>query len=169
VPVGATLVRHSDPDGEVGETHGKAAGVLGAIGAIARDEAAERAALDEDAPALPKASLADDPAVATLLAARNERLARSGSTRRTRALTMTSPSRRAPGARRSWWTPRTASPRCSRTSCATSVSRSRSPRGRRAGCRDRRRRRRRGGPRPGDPATTRTRASHACETSSRVG
>ena len=75
VPVGATLVRHSDPDGEVGETHGKAAGVLGAIGAIARDEAAERAALDEDAPALPKASLADDPAVATLLAARNERLA----------------------------------------------------------------------------------------------
>lgn len=75
VPVGATLVRHSDPDGEVSETHGKAAGVLGAIGAIPRDEAAERAVLDEDAPTVPKASLADDPAVATLLAARNERLA----------------------------------------------------------------------------------------------
>ncbi|MGB4779632.1 chorismate-binding protein, partial [Microbacterium sp.] len=40
VPVGATLVRHSDPHGEVSETHGKAAGVLGAIGAVARDEAA---------------------------------------------------------------------------------------------------------------------------------
>lgn len=75
VPVGATLVRHSDPDGEVGETHGKAAGVLGAIGAIPRDEAAERAALDEDAPAHHRAPLGDDPAIAELLAARNERLA----------------------------------------------------------------------------------------------
>ena len=37
VPVGATLVRHSDPYGEVSETHGKAAGVLGAIGAVPRD------------------------------------------------------------------------------------------------------------------------------------
>ncbi|WP_454141739.1 anthranilate synthase family protein [Microbacterium lacticum] len=75
VPVGATLVRHSDPDGEVGETHGKAAGVLGAIGAIPRDEAAERAALDEDAPAAERRALADDPQIAELLAARNERLA----------------------------------------------------------------------------------------------
>ncbi|WP_405004270.1 anthranilate synthase family protein [Kitasatospora purpeofusca] len=33
VRVGATLVRHSDPDGEVAETHAKAAGVLTAIGA----------------------------------------------------------------------------------------------------------------------------------------
>ncbi|WP_406149828.1 anthranilate synthase family protein [Streptomyces sp. NBC_01012] len=32
VPVGATLVRHSDPDGEVAETHAKAAGVLAALG-----------------------------------------------------------------------------------------------------------------------------------------
>ncbi|MFT4305824.1 MAG: chorismate-binding protein, partial [Microbacterium sp.] len=38
VPVGATLVRHSDPAGEVSETHGKAAGVLGAIGAVPRDD-----------------------------------------------------------------------------------------------------------------------------------
>ncbi len=75
VPVGATLVRHSDPDGEVGETHGKAAGVLGAIGAIPRDEAAERAALDEDAPAGHRAPLGDDPTIAALLEARNERLA----------------------------------------------------------------------------------------------
>lgn len=75
VPVGATLVRHSDPDGEVGETHGKAAGVLGAIGAIPRDTAAERTALDEDAPAAAHGALADDPAIAALLAARNERLA----------------------------------------------------------------------------------------------
>ncbi|MFT4052296.1 MAG: aminodeoxychorismate/anthranilate synthase component II, partial [Microbacterium sp.] len=66
---------HSDPYGEVSETHGKAAGVLGAIGAIERDEAAERAALDEDAPAGTRAALADDPAIAALLAARNERLA----------------------------------------------------------------------------------------------
>ncbi|MFD6424072.1 anthranilate synthase family protein [Streptomyces sp. NPDC060198] len=33
VGVGATLVRHSDPDGEVAETHAKAAGVLAALGA----------------------------------------------------------------------------------------------------------------------------------------
>ncbi|WP_327269789.1 anthranilate synthase family protein [Streptomyces sp. NBC_01218] len=32
VGVGATLVRHSDPDGEVAETHAKAAGVLAALG-----------------------------------------------------------------------------------------------------------------------------------------
>ena len=73
VPVGATLVRHSDPHGEVGETHGKAAGVLGAIGAIPRDRAAEQAA-DPDAPA-PAADLAADPEVAQLLSSRNARLA----------------------------------------------------------------------------------------------
>ncbi|WP_309129625.1 chorismate-binding protein [Microbacterium sp.] len=71
VPVGATLVRHSDPAGEVGETHGKAAGVLGAIGAIERDVVAE--ALDDDAPA--PVRLADDPEVAAQLASRNNRLA----------------------------------------------------------------------------------------------
>jgi len=96
VPVGATLVRHSDPYGEVGETHGKAAGVLGAIGAVPRDVAAERAAddapeaggaavldavaggdaeIDEDAPAAAPRRLADDPAIAQLLASRNARLA----------------------------------------------------------------------------------------------
>ncbi|WP_342000634.1 chorismate-binding protein [Microbacterium sp. LWH7-1.2] len=79
VPVGATLVRHSDPYGEVGETHGKAAGVLGAIGAVPRDAAAESAAgadvIDEDAPAPAPRRLADDPAIAELLASRNGRLA----------------------------------------------------------------------------------------------
>ncbi len=77
VPVGATLVRHSDPYGEVGETHGKAAGVLGAIGAVPRDAAAESArdAIDEDAPTSAPRLLADDPEIAALLASRNSRLA----------------------------------------------------------------------------------------------
>ena len=79
VPVGATLVRHSDPFGEVSETHGKAAGVLGAIGAIARAEIAPVATddeiFDEDAPTVAPGRLADDPGVAALLASRNERLA----------------------------------------------------------------------------------------------
>jgi len=75
VPVGATLVRHSDPDGEVGETHGKAAGVLGAIGAVERDHIAEAVELDEDAPAAQPRLLADDPAIAAQLSSRNARLA----------------------------------------------------------------------------------------------
>ncbi|MFJ4997377.1 chorismate-binding protein [Microbacterium sp. NPDC088619] len=73
VPVGATLVRHSDPHGEVSETHGKAAGVLGAIGAIDRDSVAE-ARDDADAPG-ERQPLADDPAIAELLSSRNARLA----------------------------------------------------------------------------------------------
>jgi len=75
VPVGATLVRHSDPYGEVGETHGKAAGVLGAIGAIPRDVPALPAGPDPDAPVAERRPLAEDPAIAELLASRNERLA----------------------------------------------------------------------------------------------
>jgi phenazine biosynthesis protein phzE len=84
VPVGATLVRHSDPYGEVSETHGKAAGVLGAIGAVPRVRPAEPAlttnaidtdAIDEDAPSAAARPLADDPDIATLLASRNARLA----------------------------------------------------------------------------------------------
>lgn len=73
VPVGATLVRHSDPHGEVSETHGKAAGVLGAIGAIDRDRAAE-ARQDADEPG-GRQSLADDSDIAALLSSRNARLA----------------------------------------------------------------------------------------------
>ncbi|MDE0547199.1 anthranilate synthase family protein [Microbacterium sp. C7(2022)] len=76
VPVGATLVRHSDPYGEVGETHGKAAGVLGAIGAIPREVLAPSPdVIDEDAPAPQPRRLADDPAIASLLGSRNARLA----------------------------------------------------------------------------------------------
>ncbi|KDA04841.1 chorismate-binding protein [Microbacterium sp. CH12i] len=73
VPVGATLVRHSDPYGEVSETHGKAAGVLGAIGAIARDDVATTKT-DPDEPGT-ETSLADDAEVSALLASRNSRLA----------------------------------------------------------------------------------------------
>ena len=47
VPVGATLVRHSDPAGEVAETRAKAAGVLTALGALPR-VAAPRRTLDDD-------------------------------------------------------------------------------------------------------------------------
>ncbi|WP_159501838.1 chorismate-binding protein [Microbacterium sp. 18062] len=76
VPVGATLVRHSDPDGEVGETHGKAAGVLGAIGAVPRDAAPlVAAAPDPDAPVAERRPLAEDPTIAELLVSRNARLA----------------------------------------------------------------------------------------------
>ncbi|WP_229399943.1 chorismate-binding protein [Micromonospora okii] len=67
VPVGATLVRHSTPEGEVAETHAKAAGVLAALG------------LRPDAPAPgpgPVQRLADDPEVRAALAARNAPLAR---------------------------------------------------------------------------------------------
>lgn len=69
VPVGATLVRHSDPDGEVGETHGKAAGVLGAIGAIERPTPAT------DAPGTTHSALGSDPEILELLHSRNSRLA----------------------------------------------------------------------------------------------
>lgn len=65
VPVGATLVRHSDPAGEVAETHAKAAGVLAALGVR---PAAPR-------PAFEGTRLADDPRVRTALAARRQDLA----------------------------------------------------------------------------------------------
>ena len=74
VPAGATLVRHSDPYGEVAETHGKAAGVLGAIGAIPR-AVTSVAGVDEDAPGSSPRRLTEDPAIAELLASRNSRLA----------------------------------------------------------------------------------------------
>jgi 2-amino-4-deoxychorismate synthase len=65
VPVGATLVRHSTPAGEVAETHTKAAGVLAALG-LGTGSAT--------APA-PVAPLAADPAVQAALVARNATLA----------------------------------------------------------------------------------------------
>ncbi|MEV7276569.1 anthranilate synthase family protein [Streptomyces sp. NPDC093111] len=66
VPVGATLVRHSDPAGEVAETHAKAAGVLTALG------------VREGRPAEPGAAgprLAEDPRVRAALDARRADLA----------------------------------------------------------------------------------------------
>ncbi|MFE6685516.1 anthranilate synthase family protein [Streptomyces sp. NPDC057743] len=66
VPVGATLVRASDPYGEVAETHAKAAGVLTALGV--RPAPARAAA--ESAP-----RLADDPRVRAALDARRADLA----------------------------------------------------------------------------------------------
>ncbi|UQX00784.1 chorismate-binding protein [Streptomyces sp. RerS4] len=65
VAVGATLVRHSDPLGEVAETHAKAAGVLAALGVR---EAAPR-------PAFEGARLTDDPRVRAALDARRGDLA----------------------------------------------------------------------------------------------
>ncbi|MGW6419350.1 anthranilate synthase family protein [Streptomyces sp. NPDC055055] len=67
VPVGATLVRHSDPAGEVAETHAKAAGVLTALGAR------EGRPVDASAPVPPR--LADDPRVRAALDARRADLA----------------------------------------------------------------------------------------------
>ncbi|GGT64343.1 MULTISPECIES: anthranilate synthase family protein [Streptomyces] len=66
VPVGATLVRRSDPAGEVAETHAKAAGILAALGVRPgrpRDES----------PRAPR--LADDPRVRAALDARRAGLA----------------------------------------------------------------------------------------------
>ncbi|WP_426363462.1 anthranilate synthase family protein [Streptomyces sp. E-08] len=68
VPVGATLVRHSDPAGEVAETHAKAAGVLTALGVREGRPAPE-------ASATAPARLADDPRVRAALDARRADLA----------------------------------------------------------------------------------------------
>ncbi|MFJ3583986.1 anthranilate synthase family protein [Streptomyces sp. NPDC090127] len=67
VPVGATLVRHSDPAGEVAETHAKAAGVLAALGV--------REGRPRDASPVPAPKLADDPRVRAALDARRADLA----------------------------------------------------------------------------------------------
>lgn len=66
VPVGATLVRHSNPYAEVAETRAKAAGVLSALGVVpapVRHEAG------------PRPRLADDPRVRAALDARRAGLA----------------------------------------------------------------------------------------------
>ncbi|MFK0098475.1 anthranilate synthase family protein [Streptomyces sp. NPDC091040] len=65
VPVGATLVRHSDPESEVAETHAKAAGVLAALGVRPARPEAERE----------RPRLADDPRVREALDARRNGLA----------------------------------------------------------------------------------------------
>ncbi|MEU3955159.1 anthranilate synthase family protein [Streptomyces achromogenes] len=65
VPVGATLVRGSDPAGEVAETHAKAAGVLAALGVRPARPRAERE----------RPRLADDPRVRAALDGRRAGLA----------------------------------------------------------------------------------------------
>ncbi|MGW3729175.1 anthranilate synthase family protein [Streptomyces sp. NPDC000851] len=65
VPVGATLVRGSDPAGEVAETHAKAAGVLAALGVRPSRPREERA----------RPRLADDPRVRAALDGRRAALA----------------------------------------------------------------------------------------------
>ncbi|MFD7016511.1 anthranilate synthase family protein [Streptomyces sp. NPDC059928] len=65
VPVGATLVRHSDPAGEVAETHAKAAGVLAALGVRPARPHTDAARL----------RLAEDPRVRAALDARRADLA----------------------------------------------------------------------------------------------
>ncbi|USQ87836.1 anthranilate synthase family protein [Streptomyces phaeoluteigriseus] len=65
VPVGATLVRGSDPAGEVAETHAKAAGVLAALGVGPGRPRSEEA----------RARLADDPRVRAALDGRRASLA----------------------------------------------------------------------------------------------
>ncbi|MFI9049708.1 anthranilate synthase family protein [Streptomyces sp. NPDC053427] len=72
VPVGATLVRGSDPAGEVAETHAKAAGVLGALG-VRPAPALPRGPKDGADAAPPR--LADDPRVQAALAGRRANLA----------------------------------------------------------------------------------------------
>ncbi|KOT91616.1 anthranilate synthase [Streptomyces sp. NRRL F-5755] len=67
VAVGATLVRASDPRGEVAETHAKAAGVLTALGV--------RPAPDRTENAAGRPRLADDPRVRAALDARRADLA----------------------------------------------------------------------------------------------
>ncbi|OPF79074.1 phenazine-specific anthranilate synthase component I [Streptomyces antioxidans] len=67
VAVGATLVRHSDPRGEVAETHAKAAGVLTALGVRPAPVRPEGAG--------PRPGLADDPRVRAALDARRADLA----------------------------------------------------------------------------------------------
>ncbi|MEV1130375.1 anthranilate synthase family protein [Agromyces sp. NPDC049794] len=77
VPVGATLVRHSDPEGEVAETHAKAAGVLTALGALPRrSPSGARDGHGGGATRPAHGEPSDDTdRVETLLAARNEHLA----------------------------------------------------------------------------------------------
>lgn len=65
LPVGATLVRASDPASEVAETHAKAAGVLGALDDRAAPDRSQR----------PRPRLADDPRVAAALESRRAELA----------------------------------------------------------------------------------------------
>ena len=70
VPVGATLVRHSTPEGEVAETYAKAAGVLAALGL------AGAGTPDPAGPLRTAGPLGTDPEIQAALRRRNTTLAR---------------------------------------------------------------------------------------------
>ncbi|GIJ66015.1 anthranilate synthase family protein [Virgisporangium ochraceum] len=72
IPVGATLVRHSTADGEVAETHAKAAGILRAFTATPSRDLGHFG-IESDAQA---SKIAESSAVLAALAARNRHLAR---------------------------------------------------------------------------------------------
>lgn len=71
VPAGATLVRHSTPEGEVAETRAKASGVLAALGLLPRSGSPSTRLRRID----PPIALNAEPGVAEALVARNELLA----------------------------------------------------------------------------------------------
>lgn len=75
VPVGATLVRHSTADGEVAETHTKAAGILAAFGTARAALARATGCATGDATG-GSTMLVDDPEIQAALISRNTHLAR---------------------------------------------------------------------------------------------
>ncbi|MEV6955918.1 chorismate-binding protein [Streptomyces sp. NPDC051183] len=76
IGVGATLVRHSDPESEVAETHAKAAGLLSVLREHpAAAAAADAATVDRPVPVTAR-RLGEHPEVRRGLASYNERLAR---------------------------------------------------------------------------------------------
>ena len=75
IPVGATLVRGSDPAQEVLETHAKAAGVLRAFGLRSGPGASAEDSVSTAVPAVTAPAWAADPEVLEVLASRNELLA----------------------------------------------------------------------------------------------
>jgi phenazine biosynthesis protein phzE len=76
IDVGATLVRHSDPDSEVAETMSKAAGLLGALSPDPVKDPPSAISSDRGAQAISHPRLGTHPAIRHALARRNETLAR---------------------------------------------------------------------------------------------
>lgn len=110
IPVGATLVRDSDPRSEVAETHAKLAGVLSAFGVTPARDAAARPAPPGPRCALPRSSRPSAAVGGTWRPADSTPTCTGRST--------TGPTTVASTSRRCWsWTPRTTSPRCWRTCC----------------------------------------------------
>ncbi len=111
VPVGATLVRHSDPYAEVAETHAKAAGVLTALGVRRPPALAPRR---RARPGRPRRGWPTTSGCGPRSTPAGRTWHRSGCG--------CGPARPSPWRRTAgtpwWWTARTPSPRCWRTCCA---------------------------------------------------